>query len=454
MNILIVGGGSDGAALLEMLQTHDLVHITGVVDTDDKSEIIKLARLLGIPTASDYGAFLDGRLDLIINVTGSSANHEELFTRSPDGCEVISGTAVKLLRELMSKRQRDRDQTETLLIEHRALYHIGLILSSTDDLSDVFKTIVEYATLLTNTPAGSLAVFNEKSGEMYLGAAKGFVADLSKQQRWKLRQGGLTSFILNQKDPVAIPDISEHPKVNNKKLASEGVHSLIACPLCVEGKIVGIIYVDDFEPRPWKEREISALSLLSTYAAVAIERAKLLEETRLLAITDDLTSMYNHRYFVQRLSHEVNRAERYEQPLSLIMLDIDYFKNYNDRHGHIKGNEILKRVAHVIMRESREADIPVRYGGEEFAVILPQTTKKDAISLAERLREEIEKEDFPLSQTQPGGRLTISLGIATYPTDASSPTELVEIADVALYQAKRLGKNRVCSYKSEPAPCA
>lgn len=453
MDVLIAGDGSDAELLLNILQQHKEIKIIGLAGPAEESPSARLARRAGIPTATDLRSFANRRVDVIIDTTSDPKAKKWLKENIPDGCDIICGKGAKLLLELMKRLRDDNVQMEALLTEHRALYHIGLILSSTDNLSDVYKTIVEYATLLTGSPAGSLAVFNEKSGEMLLEAATGLIADLSRRHKWKLRPGGLTEYILNQKEAVPISDLAEHADFVSPKLLSEGIRSLIACPLYVEGRIVGIIYVDDFSPRNWTEREISSLSLLSTYAAVAIERARLLEETRLLAITDDLTSLYNHRYFVQRLMHEVKRARRYRQPLSLLMLDIDHFKKYNDQHGHIKGNEVLKRVAALLVRESRDSDIAVRYGGEEFSIILPQTTNKDAISLAERLREQVEKEEIPHRDTQPEGKLTISIGVATFPDDTISPVELVEMADVALYRAKRLGRNRVCSYMPEPTAC-
>lgn len=443
MNVLIVGGGQAGTNLLQTFERHDSVCIVGVVDLDEKAEGVKLARLLGVPVSTGYRGFLsENDIDLVIDTTGTEAVYKDLLGCATNGCQVVGGNAALFVLQLLEQRRRDSSQAESLLAEHRALYHIGLILSSTDDLSEVFKTIVEHATMLTTAPAGSLAVFDEKNGEMYLGAAKGFSGELT--QRWPVRPGGLTSYILNQKTPVIINNLAEYPEFDNPNVSSERVLSLVACPLFIENRIVGIVYVDDFKGREWKEREISALVLLSTYAAVAIERAKFLEETRLLAITDDLTQLYNHRYFVQRLNHELNRSKRYGLPLSLVMLDIDFFKTYNDHHGHIKGNEVLRGIAEVIKRQTREADIPVRYGGEEFAVILPQTGGEEALAFAERLRRRVEAEPFPEKHTQPGNNLTVSLGVAAFPNDANQSGQLIELADTALYRAKQLGKNRVC----------
>lgn len=162
-----------------------------------------------------------------------------------------------------------------------------------------------------------------------------------------------------------------------------------------------------------------------------------------LSVTDGLTGAYNHRYFYAKLEEEMKRAERYCHPLSLIMSDIDYFKNYNDAHGHIEGDNVLKGVAACIKKNVRDEDIVARYGGEEFTVILPETGKKDAGETAERIRRYIQAQMFPNKETQPGGSLTISLGIAVFPEDAADPKGLIEKADAALYRAKENGRNRV-----------
>ncbi len=162
-----------------------------------------------------------------------------------------------------------------------------------------------------------------------------------------------------------------------------------------------------------------------------------------MSITDGLTGLYNHRYFYKRFAEELERAKRYDRRLSLVMADIDNFKHYNDTHGHQKGDVVLKGVAECIKNTLRVNDVPARYGGEEFAIILPETAKDTAVKVAERIRMEVEKKDFQGEEKQPGGSLTISIGVATFPDDGTTVDELVKKADEALYRAKRKGRNRV-----------
>ncbi len=163
-----------------------------------------------------------------------------------------------------------------------------------------------------------------------------------------------------------------------------------------------------------------------------------------LSIFDDLTGIYNHRYFHGSLEEAIKTAKIHGHPLSLLMMDLDDFKEYNDRHGHLAGDEVLKSLGSLLSRCTREGDIVARYGGEEFSMILPDADKKSALLVAERLLSELECVDSFKSSRLQGEQLTISIGVATFPGDAQTKEALLKKADEALYNAKRAGKNRVC----------
>ena len=171
----------------------------------------------------------------------------------------------------------------------------------------------------------------------------------------------------------------------------------------------------------------------------ALEHAR----TRRLASTDGLTEVYNHRTFQERLSQEIARADRYRRPLSVLMIDVDHFKVYNDTCGHPQGDIVLQDLARLLREMSRTSDTVARYGGEEFAIILPETDSVGAQKIAQRLREQVEGYAFPGQDLMPGGSLTISIGVATH-APAGSKDALLQAADTALYTAKREGRNRVC----------
>lgn len=161
---------------------------------------------------------------------------------------------------------------------------------------------------------------------------------------------------------------------------------------------------------------------------------------------DRLTGLSNYSYFIDRLANEVKRAERYETSFSLFMLDIDDFKDFNDTFGHEKGNLVLTKVAKIINRWVREVDMAARYGGEEFAVVLPNIDTKEATEVAERIRKEVAKAGFEGDPVEPKVKKTVSIGVATFPQDAKSDTELIVNADEALYKAKESGRDKVCVY--------
>ena len=444
VELAIIGGGQGGKALVDLFFDDPTVKIVGIADLNPKAPGMILARRLKIPHTTSYPKLLKNTtLNLIMNVTGNLKMESEIIRLAPPGAEVIGGHGARFMWQMVEGRIQNRNEIERLLFGYQSLYDLGLKFAASESLDKLYGTIVEYATNLMDTPSGSLTIFEERRGEMFLAASKGFSKGFSKKKRWKVRQGGLTSFILNHEEPLAIPDIARYPRFDNPIMVKEGIRSLMASPLRAEGRIMGILYVDDFKRREYTTHEISLLSLLSTYAAMAIEQTKLLESTRLLAITDGLTGLYNHRHFRQQLNLEISRAGRYSRSLSLMMIDIDYFKRYNDTNGHLKGNEVLKDLARILKDMSREVDIVARYGGEEFAIIMPETERRKAKMLSERLRKKIESHPFENGRKQPNKKLTISIGVASCPENASKAAQLIETADKALYEAKRGGRNSV-----------
>ncbi len=164
---------------------------------------------------------------------------------------------------------------------------------------------------------------------------------------------------------------------------------------------------------------------------------------RELAIRDGLTGLYNHRYFQETLTMEVARARRHQRPFSLIFIDVDYFKKYNDTHGHPLGDQLLHKLGELLRERLRTSDIAARYGGEEFVLLLPETGKEGATILAESIREEVENHPFAGRETQPGGKLTASIGVSTFKEDGDDASSVLHQADQALYKAKKSGRNQV-----------
>jgi len=200
-------------------------------------------------------------------------------------------------------------------------------------------------------------------------------------------------------------------------------------------------FVEKSRERDLYARELQVVRDLYREKLKVIDEIR--EEALRLSYTDDLTGIYNHRFFIEQLAREVERHKRYFTPLSLLMIDIDYFKHYNDTNGHLAGDEVLRGIALLVERGVRQTDIVARYGGEEFSAILTNTGKEGALEIAERVRKNVSETRFPNENAQPNKDLTVSVGVATFSSSISTLTDLIRNADHALYRAKNGGRNRV-----------
>ncbi|GFO55892.1 hypothetical protein GMSM_28990 [Geomonas sp. Red276] len=211
-------------------------------------------------------------------------------------------------------------------------------------------------------------------------------------------------------------------------------------------------------------KPFESLDLISAVAGRAAEKARLVAQNRELveqlkraneelqeanealkerAVRDGLTGLFNHRYFQESLAQEISRAKRYQKQCSLIFMDVDHFKVYNDTHGHPEGDSLLKTLAGILKSGVRSSDVAARYGGEEFVLMLPETAKQDAMRIAESMRARVAEEPFPGREKQPLGIVSVSVGVACYPDDGIDPPALLAYADRLLYEVKRSGRNRV-----------
>lgn len=218
------------------------------------------------------------------------------------------------------------------------------------------------------------------------------------------------------------------------------VKTFTAIPLLSENKAIGVLAIQDM---PYISLEMA--SIVSMQFALEIKRVMLYEKVEELAITDGLTGLYVRRYFLERFKEELNRSKRYGLKFAFLMIDIDDFKKVNDSYGHLVGDVVLKETARVVRGTVREIDLVSRYGGEEFCVLLPETSADGAKLVAERIRSRIEESSFKAYDEKL--KMTVSIGLSLYPEDSLSSRGLIECADSALYVAKRSGKNLVCKYK-------
>lgn len=215
----------------------------------------------------------------------------------------------------------------------------------------------------------------------------------------------------------------------------------VAYPLMFQMKLLGVLYLE--LPQGKYEQEKLLLETLVTFISMAMNSAELMEQKQQEAITDGLTQLLNHANYEQRLKETYASARRYQRPLSILLFDVDNFKHYNDTNGHQQGDIVLMDVARILKTNTRASDIVARYGGEEFVAILPETNLKGAEVAAEKIRKAIESHSFPNGEKQPLGKVTISCGVSSLSEEITSPEQLVEMADQALYRAKEKGRNRV-----------
>jgi len=220
-------------------------------------------------------------------------------------------------------------------------------------------------------------------------------------------------------------------------------NELVIVPLKVKDKVIGLITADNIytRKRP-SEDDIRMFMVLANQAALAIENSRLYELAKLRSHTDPVTGLWNHGFFQYKLTSLLDEAQTQHHSLNLILMDIDDFKKLNDNYGHQQGDLVLRNVARLLLESSREADFVCRYGGEEFSVILPQTSKQDALNIAERARHRIANNPFVIETQMQPISVTVSLGVANFRDDADTKESLIDKADAAMYKAKRSGKNQ------------
>jgi diguanylate cyclase (GGDEF)-like protein len=292
---------------------------------------------------------------------------------------------------------------------------------------------------------------DEASKERAVKACKGLPKNI--MQTLRLKKGeGISGKVIETGTPLVVRDIEQDPRTHQKKKGRYKTKSFISIPLMLKDMPVGALNISDKSSGDvFNEDDLKIIKIFASQAVNAMERVQLYQrskEMEQVLITDHLTGLLNRRYLFERVTEEVTRAARHNHTISLMMIDVDDFKFYNDKNGHLAGDDALRSLAALFRDTVRNIDFVARYGGEEFTVVLPQTSKNEAIVIGDRLRKEVEKFYFPYEEDQPLGNFTISIGLATYPEDANDVKELIGAADKALYRAKGSGKNRLSLFKA------
>ena len=256
------------------------------------------------------------------------------------------------------------------------------------------------------------------------------------------RGSDFTALIQRLGHPVLLADLVQDPRLGGAE-TFPGVDAgpAVFAPMLARERHSGHLALYRRRDRaPFTGADVRAAALLGAWAALALEHVHLTSTLERLAITDDLTQVYNYRFLKVALRREIRRAGRFGLELSIVMVDVDNLKAYNDRNGHLRGSKLLKELAGLIVSQVRSFDLVAKYGGDEFTLILPQTGRDGAVTVAERIRHAVEAHTFPLAQP---GEITVSAGVACFPTDHMEGLGLIRMADRALYVAKQQGRNRV-----------
>ncbi len=332
------------------------------------------------------------------------------------------------------------------LLELYSLYQIGLALSTTLDLDEIFNMYIKIFQETLKVDRFGIFLIDRSASTLTLQTFFGMPKKYSNMKTTFKFGEDIFGTVLMLKQTIYVPDLKKETRYQYFKEGTKSGSFLVIPLVLQKNNSVGVISLYRIEPGSFKGNEISLFKKIAHEIAKVIDKTLLFRYTKELSITDDLTGLYNRRYFNERIDREVQRSKRYKRKLTVLMIDIDYFKNYNDVNGHLMGDEILKQVAHTLEANVRKADILARYGGEEFVVILPEIDKSHALQVAEKLRSTIDKKNFPREENQPNGNFSISLGISTLPDDSVDAKELVDFADRALYKAKAEGRNRLVAY--------
>jgi diguanylate cyclase (GGDEF)-like protein len=340
---------------------------------------------------------------------------------------------------------------------HKCLKEIDILNTATSRLIPVkepdmlYETILDMSIYLTEAEKGSLMLVSDDTAYLTIKAAKGINRRLLTDIR--IRAGeGIAGWVFREGVPLVMEDIEKNewgfPKRHKYRTSS-----FISVPLKLDEKTIGVLNISDkISGEVFSAEDMALISSFAAYATIALERSTyyiLAGHLKELSVTDSLTGLFNRRYFEERFFEELNRSDRHNLSFSLAMIDIDDFKIFNDSEGHLAGDEILKSIANISKDCLRISDVIARFGGEEFAVIMPQTEKEEAILVSERIRKSI-KEQIPSTWSVfPKKAITVSIGVATFPYDGKERKELIRNADKALYMAKMEGKDRTVIWQSK-----
>jgi diguanylate cyclase (GGDEF)-like protein len=336
--------------------------------------------------------------------------------------------------------------TPTEANEVTVFHELGKALTSSLQLDQVLRTIMEKINEVLRPDTWSLLLMDQEREELFFQIATGKGAEALKDVRIKVGQG-LAGWVAQAGEVVVVPDTSKDSRFFGSVDAKTKMEtrSIVAVPVRFRDQCLGVIeLINCMGPEGFSKRDLALLEALADYAAIAIENARHVQRIHELTITDDCTTLYNARHLNFMLDTEIYRSHRYAFEFSLIFIDLDHFKQVNDTYGHLVGSRLLAEIGQAIKDKCRLIDLAFRYGGDEFVVLLPQTSKENALGVAKRLHKLI-REAVWLKDSAVNVRVTASVGVASYPTDSRTKAELLHLADEAMYLVKNTTRDSVAA---------
>jgi diguanylate cyclase (GGDEF)-like protein len=378
--------------------------------------------------------------DRVIGVINAESRRRAAFTQSDE----------RLMMTFAGQLATAIEKIRLVEAEHKWVKSLEALRTTMTDISAelesdrLLQTIVERAVVLVGGTGGQLGLRHDKHDEIEIAVCHNMSQE-SVGKRLRLGEG-VMGRVAKTCVPLIVPDYQTWEGRLNESPASPS-RGVLAAPLLAGRHLVGVISISDVSPtRRFSGSDLRLLNMFAQQAAIAVENARLFRETQHLAITDPLTGLFNRRYFFDLAQREIDRAWRYKRQLAVLMLDLDHFKEVNDLYGHAAGDEVLRVVGSRLSDALRKTDILGRYGGEEFAVVLPETAHAGATMVAEKLRKCIHER--PIATSHALITMTASVGIGFLDDRCKGLDELIDRADQALYEAKRAGRDCVSVWKA------
>jgi diguanylate cyclase (GGDEF)-like protein len=318
------------------------------------------------------------------------------------------------------------------------LNQIGKALTSSLDIGEVIHLILAKVSELLKPRNWSVLLKDPLTGELVFKAAVGPGSE--KLAELRVRPGeGIAGWVADHNQALLVEDVSKDPRFAARFDEASRFHSrcILAVPLVTKGNVLGVIELVNGEgDGVFTQEDLRTISTVAEFSAIAIENAQNYRRISELTVLDDHTGLYNARHLRRTLENEIVRATRFGHPVSLVFFDLDHFKEVNDRYGHQAGSSLLAEVGLLLRKTLRSTDVPVRYGGDEFVILLPETSRDQGVECARRLRDEIAAARFLGREAFGPVKLTASFGVAAFPDDARTPDQLLARADQAMYRVK------------------